>query len=83
MTRKEALIFAEKAKYLYEREELINKIYDDFENRICKNCEFSNPEAEGVMRDKYKCSILMSFTEKQAENLIKDGFGCNRFKGDK
>ena len=31
------------------------------------------------MRDKYKCDILMAFTEKQAEDLIKDGFGCNRF----
>ena len=56
---------------------LINKIYDDFENKICKNCKWFNKV--GLVG--YSCS-----NKKNKEMFgmsiiwINENFGCNKFE---
>jgi hypothetical protein len=55
--------------------ELINKIYDDFENRTCKNCKYSI-DVDGD--NTYECTISRKLFG--YDNLIVLGdFGCNKF----
>jgi len=64
-----------------ELEDLIDKIYDDFENRICQSCKFYKVEeidSEDEMRDVMTgCSQFYMET-----NYAYDfkNFGCNRWE---
>jgi len=51
--------------------EIIDKIYDDFENRICRNCEHYIIDAGGI-QEWNTCDALHQVT--------KPDFGCNKFK---
>jgi len=44
---------------------LLNRIYDDFESRICENCRYCDKESG-------QCKILYINTDKD--------FGCNEFE---
>ena len=48
----------------------INKIYDDFESKICENCKFKTNESKHSY-----CRIL-----DRTPIEYKDGFGCNRWE---
>jgi hypothetical protein len=87
MTREEALIGVELFSYdsievlnKKDVEELVNMIYNDFENRICKNCEFFYIDHEfnrPVSRCELGCAetLIGAGFQKVSEN-----FGCNKFK---
>ncbi len=62
MTRKEALS-REKSDW----KNTVDKIYDDFENQVCEDCEHFT---------KTTCPII----EMEAYDEVKNPFGCNRFK---
>jgi len=80
MTREEAkeiiyYSFFEKGKYGLTKNnifKLINKIYNDFESRTCKNC---SQYKDG------KCRIFQGAKCKYTLDVIDDkNFGCNRFE---
>ena len=56
---------------------IIEEIFDDFESRVCKNCKYVGKHENG---DEHKCEILMATTREEAEKLIDEKFGCNRFE---
>jgi len=82
MTREEALQQFENVAFDCNRKDneklllldnakiIINKIYDDFENRICKNCKYSN----SFLCDRVFCSKF--------NTLVDRDFGCNKFELD-
>jgi len=49
----------------------IDKIYDDFENRICKNCKFLIKTSKGLL-----CSNPVNYNY----IITDEKFGCNRFE---
>jgi len=50
--------------------ELIDEIYNDFDNRICKNCIYFKKQ-----KNLSVCSNVLSRV-----NLTEETFGCNKFK---
>ena len=48
---------------------LIDKIYDDFESRVCENCEYYSRIGSCENKESY-CF----------DQLVYDDFGCNRFE---
>ncbi len=86
MTREEAkeIIYYssfEKGKYGLTKDnifKLINRIYDDFESRVCKNCKYYNP-AHKVCENRK--NIQPFEIDNKYVNIFTDGnFGCNRFE---
>ena len=88
MTRKEAFkeydnigytdCFFNSGKIDEDTELLINKIYDEFEFRICKNCkwyEFIMPQNNP--HDQYNYSGCIKL---QSLGQIDSDFGCNKFE---
>ena len=77
MTRKEALdkiqqdkykgAYGEGDYYASYAEDLIDEIYNDFENRICKNCKYGNNFYTDI-----NCTKL-SLT-------VESDFSCNKFE---
>ena len=72
----------------YSIDEVVNKIYDDFEARICKNCKFYNmddflcnaiPESDSWIQD------ALDRIVPNAQFCPDENFGCNKFemRGDK
>ena len=51
--------------------QLINEIYDDFESRVCGNCEHFN--------NFYK-TCRMGYAFCIATKKVREDFGCNKFK---
>jgi DNA recombination-dependent growth factor C len=51
----------------------IDKIYDDFENRTCKNCKHSGLYVMGYMPCLNEESLMFQID-------VFDEFGCNKFK---
>lgn len=49
---------------------IVDMIYDDFESRVCGNCEHIEQT----------CDILLAFNKSQAVALVNSNFGCNKFK---
>ena len=78
MTRKEAkkLYMENSDKMPLEQKspfEIINKIYDDIENRVCVNCAFCDFDVENKQTvSKGYCNELL--------HIVHLNFGCNRFK---
>ncbi len=74
MTRlmaKEKMIDVSDMELYIEGNELINKIYDDFENRTCSNCSrFSNDNP--MLHKKGYCNEFLRYEH--------GTFGCNHFK---
>lgn len=67
----------------YSIEEVVNKIYDDFESRVCKNCKFYDkedflcnviPESDSWIMDALDRAVP------NAQFCPDDDFGCNKFK---
>ena len=77
MTKEDALM-----KVLKERDEedkihyskvyeIVNEIFDDFENRICRNCKYLIRTKKGLL-----CSHPINY-----DYIITDeSFGCNKFE---
>jgi len=72
----------EKAKLLVKNcdngNEVIDKIYDEFESRICKNCKYysSNELLRGICKNfQLKLKTLGLHFVPQSED-----FGCNKFE---
>ena len=51
--------------------DLIDRIYDDFESRICKNCKYYNNG---------NCPILQGASVKYVLDWLDETFGCNKFE---
>ena len=56
----------------YDAENLVNKIFDDFESRVCKNCKFFVMDNYGKYCEK--------FNGEDNPCDIREDFGCNRFE---
>ena len=60
---------------------LIDKIYDDFESRVCEHCKYYNPNnydiKEGIADVWIACDKLYI---EERDGVSLDGFGCNRFE---
>ena len=58
---------------------LINKIYDDFENKVCKNCKFHK---SGYCYQPDICYWIGSSSKEgvYVDYLYLKNFGCNRFE---
>ena len=70
MTREEALYMLNDG--LYDNEEVINKIYDDFESRTCENCKYYEFISSV---DSYFCT-----NKESSAKFVSSDFGCNRFE---
>ena len=76
MTRKEALnflgIYGQITKNQYDVQ--VDKIYDDFESRICKNCEYWNKYDE--------CEKIYYHDNLANREYIEtnEDFSCNKFE---
>ena len=55
---------------------LINKIYDDFESRICVNCKFVEQNA----LNRYYCSWEAARHSENKVGFVLKNFGCNNFE---
>ena len=54
-----------------EYDDVIDEIYDDFENRICANCTYFN---DG------NCKIFCGARAKYVSDDLDNTFSCNKFK---
>jgi len=57
-----------------QADDLIEKIYEDFENRICKNCRFYDNVYNTC--NSIKNTKMLGFTLTE----IDENFGCNKFE---
>ena len=96
MTREEALKEREENYYSTigqenttdDVEELINKIYDDFESRVCKNCEYIRYPKDKTYEGKAKCMKNCSSSTTAViingdyfeYTIVEPNFGCNKFE---
>lgn len=73
----------EEAKNLYShfdkfnRDAIVDRIYDDIESRVCENCEYIE---YGTFDDMIYCSIDCSSNKYRKEKSVTRDFGCNLFK---
>lgn len=61
------------SKFTFDYELLLHEIYDDFENKICKNCKYLNLGNYGI------CNYVEPL-QRQCLEFDTDDFGCNKFK---
>jgi len=94
MTRKEASNFLYKKMRSYsgkietnkelvdlvEVDELISQIYNDFENRLCKNCKWKH---KGQYEDEFWCVNPKNSIIAEDGMFVTEDFGCNRFERNK
>ena len=84
MKRKEALdkiqqdkyncTYGNRDYYASYSKNLINEIYDNFDNRICKNCKYFG----------YNACYNDNICDTNGDYIItEEDFGCNRFKREK
>ena len=59
-------------------ESAIDKIYDDFESRICKNCRFYDNQFNLCLND--KIGTYVSVLDTKILLKVDADFGCNRFE---
>ena len=59
--------------YMYDAEEIINLIYDEFESRTCENC---------FLYDK-KENLCINADSPMVGEFIRKDFGCNEWIKDK
>ena len=57
-------------------EHIIDKIFDDFESRVCKNCKYNNKMCTYQESIKVYCKV----TRGEDYGCDFDDFGCNRFE---
>ena len=56
---------------------IVNKIYDDFESRICKNCKWSNIASA---KDCLECKFGIDDNSLSSyHQMVNKDFGCNKF----
>ena len=77
MIRSEALLevdnFLDNENDFNNIRKLINKIYDDFESRVCKNCKYFVECNDGY----HYCNNI---NNTGLNGIITPDFGCNRFE---
>ena len=62
----------------YTREQIINKIFNDFESRTCENCIYFKRDIAEYGEYEGKC--LANIISEQDLSTVKEDFGCNKFE---
>ena len=56
----------------------IDDIYNDFESRVCENCEHS--DSKTIRNGVILCKMRISYINISWKYQVRKDFGCNKFK---